>query len=86
MNTKWLKEDGSLDIERINNLPFEEYMDAIGELTEEQFNEYRSKLPVNESKEPMRAIRVNFSIENKGVPAELVIEDLKRKYQKRNDI
>ena len=31
-----LKKDGSLDIERINSLPLEEYMDVIGDLTEEQ--------------------------------------------------
>ena len=35
-----LKEDGSLDIERINKLPLEEYMEEIGGLTEEQYKEY----------------------------------------------
>ena len=54
-----LKEDGSLDIERMNNLPYEEYMDAMGDLTKEQVEEYLSKLPINESDEPMRAVVVD---------------------------
>ena len=44
-----LKEDGSLDIERINKLPIEEYIKEIGTLMEEQYKEYLSKLPINES-------------------------------------
>ena len=40
-----LKEDGSLDIERMNSLPLEEWMDEVGDLTQEQVEEYLSKLP-----------------------------------------
>ena len=58
-----LKENGELDIERINELPIEEYMDVIGGLTEEQYKEYLSNLPVNESKEPVRAIVVDYTLE-----------------------
>ena len=54
----FLKEDGSLDIERINSLPLREYMDAMGELTQEQVQEHLSKLPINESDEPMVATKV----------------------------
>ena len=36
----YLKEYGSLDIERINSLPLEDYMDVIGDLTKEQYKEY----------------------------------------------
>lgn len=59
----FLKEDDSLDIERINSLPYEEYMDAMGDLTQEQAQEYLSKLPINESDEPMVATKVDWSIE-----------------------
>jgi len=59
----FLKEDGSLDIERINSLPYEEYMDAMGDLTQEQVQEYLSKLPINESDEPMVATKVDWSTE-----------------------
>ena len=44
-NKKYLKEDGSLDVERINKLPIEEYMDVMRDLTQEQIEEYISKLP-----------------------------------------
>lgn len=53
MNTKildFLNGDGSLDIERINQLPFEEYMNVLGKFTTEQTEEYISKMPKIESK------------------------------------
>lgn len=56
---KYLKEDGSLNVEHIDKLPLEEYMNAMGDLTQEQVKEYISKLPINESNEPMRAINVD---------------------------
>lgn len=58
-----LKEDGSLDVERINKLPFEEYIIEIGTLTQEQYKEYVSKLPINESKEHTKAIEVDCAME-----------------------
>ena len=36
-----LKEDGSLDIERINKLPIEDYMEEIASLNKKQYNEYK---------------------------------------------
>ena len=68
-----LKEDGSLDIERINKLPIEEYMDVVGDLTEEQYEEYLSKLPINESNEPIRVIKVDRPM---GVNADDVINNI----------
>lgn len=61
-----LKEDGSLDIEHINKLPIEEYMEVIGELTETQYKEYLSKIPLNESKETTKAVLVNYLMEEDG--------------------
>ena len=57
-----LKGDGSLDVERINKLPLEEYMDVMGDLTQEQVKEYLSKTPIDESKEPVCPIKVNYTI------------------------
>lgn len=37
--------NGSLDVERMNCLPLEEWMDEMGDLTQEQVEEYLSKLP-----------------------------------------
>lgn len=72
-----LKEDGGLDIERINQLPFEEYMKEMGSLTEVQVNEYLSALPLDESKGLTQIKIVNSPIENYGVDAEDVLNNLK---------
>ena len=77
-----LKEDGSLDIERINNLPYEEYMDEMGTLSEEQIEEYISKLPPDESIEPMKAVEVNYRMEEDGVEASVFIKRMREKYIK----
>ena len=76
-----LKEDGSLDIERINNLPYEEYMDEIGRLTENQFAEYLSKLPINESHEPMRAVKVDYTMEDEYEKGAVNLEDYLNKHK-----
>ena len=63
MDKRFLKEDGSLDIERINSPPIDEYTDVMGDLTQEQYKEYVeyvSKMPMNESKEPTRIIFVDY--------------------------
>jgi len=78
----FLKEDGSLDIERINSLPYEEYMDAMGDLTQERVQEYLSKLPIDESDEPMRAIVVDYPMEEDGVDADELINNLGKRYEK----
>ncbi len=71
-----LKEDGGLDVEWINKLPIEEYMNTLGDLTQEQVKEYMSKVPIDESNEPMRAINVdsNFDV---GVNADDIINNLR---------
>ena len=74
---KYLKEDGSLDIKRINQLPIEEYMDVVGDLTEEQYEEYLSKLPINESNEPIRIIKVHSPM---GIDADEVINNIGKTY------
>ena len=79
----FLKEDGSLDNERINKLPLEEYMDMMGDLTQEQVREYVTQLPINESKEPMKAVIVDYTLEDEiergGVIAEDLINNLRKK-------
>ncbi len=79
----FLKEDGSLDIERINSLPLREFMDAMGDLTQEQVQEYLSKLPIDESDEPMRAIVVDYPMEEDGVDADELINNLGKRYEKK---
>lgn len=82
-----LKEDGSLDIERINKLPIEEYMKEIGTLTEEQYRNYLATLPLNESKECTRAVEVDYTLEDEfargGILFEDLINKLRGKHEKR---
>ena len=56
---EYLKEDGSLDIERIKSLPVKEYMDAMANLTQEQVKEYVSTLPVEKTYERKPPIKVD---------------------------
>ena len=78
-----LKEDGSLDIERINNLPYEEYMEKMGTLTQEQVKEYISKLPINESVEPVTAIEVDYTLEDELEKGAVLADDLLNKLREK---
>lgn len=42
-----LKEDGSLNVEWIDSLPYEEWMDVLNEMTQEQEAEYISSLRID---------------------------------------
>ena len=75
-----LKPDGSLDIERINQLPYEEYMEEMGTLTQKQvkeYVEYMSKHPIN-AKGPVQAIMVDSPM---GVDADIVVNNLRKRYK-----
>lgn len=72
---EYLKENGKLDIKRINQLPIEEYMDVVGDLTEEQYKEYLSKLPINESNESMKAVVVDYTLEEELERGAVIAED-----------
>ena len=71
----FLKEDGSLDLERINSLPIEEYMDVIGGLTQEQYQYYLSKLPINENHEPVKAVVVDYTLEEELKRGSVIAKD-----------
>ena len=78
-----LKEDGGLDIERINQLPFEEYMKEMGSLTEAQVNEYLSVLPINESNEPLQAVEVEYTLRDELEQGAVIASDyIKNKVRK----
>ena len=59
-----LKEDGSLDYERIRNLPLEEKHREMGKFTREQMKEYLSNLPISESHCPVKVIKVDYKMED----------------------
>lgn len=73
-----LKEDGSLDMEQYFNLPLHDWMDAMFDLTEEQVDEYLSKLPIDEdTNAPMTPLEVGPDFDT-GVDADEVINNLKK--------
>ncbi|MCF0220282.1 MAG: hypothetical protein HUK14_10920 [Muribaculaceae bacterium] len=79
-----LKEDGSLDIERINQLPIEEYMEEVGNFTNEQRREYYAKSSLFETNEPVRPVIVDYTLEedmerNGTVLLEEIINKLKKR-------
>ena len=59
-----LKEDGSLDIERIKKLPLDEKLHEMGSFTREQVEEYFSKVPISESHKPIKPVKVDYSMED----------------------
>ncbi len=71
----FLKKDGSLDIERINNLPYEKYMEMMGSLTESQINEYISTIPINESNELVQSVSVDYSLEDELEKGAVIADD-----------
>lgn len=80
-----LKEDGSLDIEWINKLPINEWMNLMGDLTEEQFEEYKSKCPLNEGINTVRIHKVDCSMEEDMESAGFIratdmLNNLRKKY------
>lgn len=79
---EFLKEDGSLDVERIDNLPLEEYEKVIGLLTEGQMDEYFAKQPEDVAKGPIRPIYVDNSMEEDGVDAKDLLNEMKDKLDK----
>ena len=61
---EYLKEDGSLDVEKINKLPLDERLHEIGKFTREQVKEYFSKVPIKESHKPITPVKVDYKMED----------------------
>ena len=74
---EYLKEDGSLDVERIDSLSLEEYETVIGQLTEEQLDEYFAKQPEDVAKGPIRPVYVDYAMEEDGVDAKDLLNEMK---------
>lgn len=61
---QYLKEDGSLDIEKIRNLPIEEKIKVLPTLTQEQKEDYWAKRPINEGKMGTQPVYVDYTLED----------------------
>ena len=71
-----LKEDGSLDVERINSLPREEKHREICKFTREQMEEFLSKLQISESRYPMKIVEIDYKMEDMLVRGCCTIDDI----------
>ena len=78
-----LKEDGSLDIERINKLTLEEHMKEIGSFTREQFREYVSTIPINEGRNYPRSVVVDYSLNEELARGSVIAEDFMNKMREK---
>lgn len=76
-----LKEDGNLDVERIRKLPLEEKIQEIGCLTQKQYKEYWSKIPINESQNTPIKISGVYNMNERGVDALEFINKMRQKYE-----
>lgn len=80
---EYLKEDGSLDVERLANLPLKEFINAVEELSQEQWNEFIAKCELYAVTGPVEPIVVDSSIAEDGVDADVVLENLRKMCYKR---
>ena len=79
----YLKEDGCLDMERIQKLPYDEYMYELMHFTKEHREEYFSALPINESKSiPIRKGSLKKRLESGCVIALDFLNNLRNKNNK----
>ena len=58
-------------------------MEEMGTLTQEQVKEYISKLPINESVEPVTAIEVDYTLEDKLEKGAVLADDLLNKLREK---
>lgn len=58
-------------------------MEEMGTLTQEQVKEYISKLPINESVEPVTAIEVDYTLEDELEKGAVLADDLLNKLREK---
>ena len=83
-----VKEDGKLDIELINKLPLNDYMDVMGYLSESQIDYYMANTPMELATGPVKPIPEEDDIIDLGwgVDAKKLLNQLKRQFDKSNNI
>ena len=79
-----IKEDGKLDIELINKLPMDDYMDVMSSLSESQIDYYMAHTPMEPSTGPVIPIPEEDDIRDLGwgVDAKKLLDQMKRKLDK----
>ena len=79
----FLKEDGSLDIERINQLPLEDFIRVVESLTEKEYSYFASNQMINECIEPVRTINADWDVEKDWVDADELINNMRKRLVKK---
>lgn len=82
MEIEYLYEDGSLNVEKIRHLPIDEKMKVMGKMTQEQIDEYWSKIPINESQNVSIKITGRYKMKDRGVDAFEVLEKIRKAYER----
>lgn len=84
---KPVREDGSLDVEHINNLPIREYTVVINSLTSRELEYYNSHIPINEGKQHTKGIKFcpynEVIAKGLGVDADAFLVSMRKKYLKK---
>ncbi len=80
-----LKEDGSLDVELIDQLPVEEHMRVLGEFTSTQMDYYMSKLSDNNGIDSPRNVIVDYGFDDSrsGVDIEEYLQEWRAELDQR---
>lgn len=78
----FLKEDGNLDIERIDKLTIKEHMEMIEELTFSQYDEYVSTFPINEGQQHTECVDIGSTIDDELKNGAVVFKDFINKKRK----
>ena len=81
----YLKEDGSLDVERIRKLHIEERARMVSSFNDNQLKCYISKFPINESQQPIKAVPVNYDFDDtrSGIDADEFFNKMEKMYLER---
>lgn len=80
-----LKEDGSPDVEFINKLPHDDYVDIISSMTTEQLEYYWAETPSEDNDSPVIPIKVDYGFDDprSGVDADKFLRQMRRRLEKR---
>ena len=79
----YLKEDGSLDVERINKLAIEEKMEVIRNLTSKQIDEYWDNHIIKESYGHTQTVMVDYTLNDELNNGAVIAIDFINKLRKR---
>lgn len=76
----FLKEDGSLDVEQMLSLPLEEFIDVVGDMSQDQWDEFITKSEPYMTEGPIVPIVDDRPIEEIGIDADELLNNLRGEF------